>query len=480
MLPIFSDFVSGPYSIRAACVHQQGGSFFKQSKTRTRKIDQMALTTRDERDAADGASSAQSWGRVVTVKGSSVVAVSGGTANNLRVQQDGSNPFGVEVHDRQSLATADAANASSWFPSAAASLVIGTDLSSTFWKPDAASPGQMGLLEALHRRGSNNKTFILVHSRPDAELSRNFSLSNGQCIDVSKPRFKLSRTSIALQNIQQLPDGIAMQSGAVRKGMTEQLPNLKLDEFFMLRYRDYSDWAVKEYGSEAKRDTILGPKYVERFFALRVGNNAGVLIPITEAQLVAGFELLQKRELEQAHHTAAAQDIAAVGLNKYALTEDQYRSLGGLGEELASPQAGATTSPSPAPNNSRQAPYEAPSWYDWTPGAVQKRIAHQLEEQYRSVGRFVVKGLLVGFCLYLGIHLVRKGMGVDGSGGYDDRRPTPRGANRRLTRRGRPSAQEQYDDAPSGGIVGSIVRGFFSVGPKQLFDFILAPSSSST
>jgi hypothetical protein len=435
----------------------------------------------------------------VAINGTSVVAspTAIDSRASLRVEE-GTDPFAVAVYQRQDLQPiGDAAAALvtahspyvAWLPTALTDMLLAQDQTAgTYWVPGPGDAQTPSLLQALHVRGASAKTFILVHSRPDSELRRNFSLCNGLCVDISAPRFKLSRTSIALQNINNMPDHVQMTSGHVKREMVKALPALKVDEFFLLRYRDYSDWALRQYASEARRDVVLGPMYVERFFALRVGNNPGVLIPITERQLLAGYEILQRRELEQSHMPTTTNPKGAAdepAVNRHAITEDQFRSLGGRVEEMledtsaAALQEQLAQAQAQAQQSQHRGGYVPPAWYDWRPSAIQIRLAHALEEQYKSVGRFVVKTVLVGMFLYLGVQLVRRGLGVD-----DARRlPTPPPSSARGRRRssgGYAVDSDSSSSSSSGGVVGAVVKSFFSVGPKQLLDFALAPSAVPT
>ena len=342
---------------------------------------------------------------------------------------------------------------------------VSRDIGDTFWKPDE-SKGEKGLLEALHIRSAANTTHILLQSRPEEELARNFSLPSGELINLDSITFKLSRTAQAFGNIDNLNDDATIRGRDIKAGMIHQLPSLHTDDFYLVKYRDYTTWAVANLAEEARRDSFMGPKYVERCFAVKVGQNAGVLIPISFPQLIFGWEILEKQRIDTPPSIAIKNN-----LNLNALNRDQFRSLG-----VVSVEANAQQARKDAEAAAGQGTYEAPHPWDWTPGAIAKRINHYLEEQYRSVGRVVVKTIVVGGALLLAVYFIRRGLGLNDA---PQQRQVARGG-----RRGRSSHRrnEGYYDGdenegrPSGGVIGSVVRGVFSAGPKQVLDFVLTPS----
>jgi hypothetical protein len=338
------------------------------------------------------------------------------------------------------------------------------DRARTFWKPDA-SKGEVGLLETLHRRADNTMMHLLVSSRPTAELRHNFSARNGDCICLEDDLFKLSKTHFALRHMEKVDDHVTVDGHQIKSALREQLPQLHQDDYYLVAYRDYSAWAVGHYSSISKRDSTLGPKYVEQFFAIRVGQNAGSFLPISEAQFLFGCEIL-----EHQRHSATAAQIASKAVNLFALNTDQYRSMSAVGVS-ANPQHGGNNNH--ATGNSTNghaagAAYVPPSPWDWTPTAIEKRVNHFLDQQYRAVGRLVVKGLLVGFCTYLFVQYVRRGTGLSSSSTHHHHHDTSSRASRR-----RMAAQQRYDDTGSGSAVGGVLRSVFVTGPKEVFDFIL-------
>ncbi|ESS62293.1 hypothetical protein TCDM_10048 [Trypanosoma cruzi Dm28c] len=242
------------------------------------------------------------------------------------------------------------------------------------------------------------------------------------------------------------------------------------EEYYLVRYRDYSAWGVRYYGDIAKRDHFWGKKYVEQCFAVHVGKEPGELIPITEAQFLFGVELLQRKLLEQVG-IGVTMDI-----NYLALSKDQFRSLGVLlgdgmrdvgveGEELRRRQeAEKEEEEKRRRTNLHSDAYEPPSMLDWSPSAIKKRLDHQLRRQYQALGRFVVRGVVLGVGVYVVWSYVKRALPSDAGG-----------VNSRSQRRNRLGGRDSYrgDDvtfAPKG-FLRSVV-----LGPKEVFDYLLAPT----
>jgi hypothetical protein len=345
-----------------------------------------------------------------------------------------------------------------------------SDHARTYWKPDK-SKNEIGLLETLHRRSDNHLMHLLVSSRPAEELRHNFSGGNGDCICIDDDLFKLSKTHFALRHMEQRVDDHVMVDGqAVKSVMREHLPQLHQDDYYLLAYRDYSDWAVnaKELRSRVVRDSTFGPKYVEEWFAIRVGQNPGAFIPITQGQFLFGCEIL-----DQQRHSATPAQIASKAINLFALNTDQFRSTASLERSSQASQQNPASQQQGGAHAA--AVYIPPSPWDWTPTAIERRINHFLDQQYRAVGRLVVKGLLVGFCTYLFVQYVRRGTGLmtpnhnTGGGGALN----ARGVSRRHHRASGGRGGYVDDGGASGSAIGSVIRSVFITGPKDVFDFIL-------
>ncbi|CBH13592.1 hypothetical protein, conserved [Trypanosoma brucei gambiense DAL972] len=386
------------------------------------------------------------------------------------------------------------------------SLVRPQDISETFWVPDATR-NEVGLLEAIQKRTAANRTYVLVHSRPLAELQCNFSTCTGDNIDISHDVFRLSKASAALLQMERnlFDGGSAYLHGDAPKGGTgadadsfksnvrmprgptgfkgnvpsktfkEQLRmglcSINEEEYYLVRYRDYSLWAVQRYADIAKKDGFWGKKYVEQCFAVHVGKEPGELIPITEAQFLFGIELLQRQILEY----VGIYD--SLDINYCALSRDQFRSLGVIlgdgmraveveGEEIRRRREEEEESKDSRANAHSDA-YVPPSIWDWRPSAIKKRINHQLQLQYHAIGRLVVRVVMFGTATYIvcsyaqrflpqagsgnGATSQRRGKGYRGQGGNYDRNDTP-----------------------------FVSRGFLRsvmLGPKEVFDYLLAPSA---
>ncbi|KAG8342932.1 hypothetical protein TRVL_06236 [Trypanosoma vivax] len=281
------------------------------------------------------------------------------------------SPIVIRRRDPRELCVAETVNEGGVL----SSLVGSRDVATTFWIPDPAR-NEIGLLEAMHRRTTANRTNMLVHSRPRVELQFNFSTHTGDNIDISHPVFHLPKASVALLQMEhhfsggngdKLQGGVAAgyastsdtmaqhhasdgssnlnQGGdtvfdkgmrhsvgrqektcvlgsAFREKLRMGMSYINDEEYYLVRYRDYSAWAVKQYSEVAKRDHFWGKAYIEQCFAVHVGKGPGELIPITEAQFIFGVEILHREFLERTG-MAKTQGTAC-----FALTKDQFCSLG--------------------------------------------------------------------------------------------------------------------------------------------------------
>ncbi|KEG07513.1 hypothetical protein DQ04_09571000 [Trypanosoma grayi] len=382
-------------------------------------------------------------------------------------------------------------------------LVTGRDVAETFWVPDVKR-NEASLLETMYRRTAANRTHVLLHSRPLPELQYNFSTCTGENIDLSHDVFRLSKTSMAiLQMERHLSDGdeillhtnAGSSSGAnvdasssqrrtqptsdvasiTGKTFKDQLRHglryIHEEEYYLVRYRDYSAWAVQQYAAIAKKDHYWGKKYVEQCFAVHVGKEPGELIPITEAQFLFGVELLQRQLLEQVGTRVS------IDINYSALSKDQFRSLGVLlgdgmravavdGEERRR-QEEEEEERRRTVNTNKDA-YVPPSMWDWSPSAIKKRIDHQLQLRYQALGRFVVRIAVLGVGLYVAWSYVRPALPIEGSSTVSGGR-----AQRRGQRSGRGNVYADDGDA-------FVPKGFLRsvlLGPKEVFDYLLAPAS---
>jgi hypothetical protein len=274
-----------------------------------------------------------------------------------------------------------------------ARLLKRSDISATYWIP-AKDRGERGLLETLYRRTTDNSTYLLLSTRPPAELQKNFSLPNGLCIDLDTDMFKHSKTALAVRSVELLHDGVAVRGSDLKKGLREHLPQLHRDDYYLVRYRDYSDWAVTHYGNQAVRDALFAPKYVEQCFAVKVGQNPGVLIPITEPQLLFGEELL----LRQA---ATSIDREA----KYSLNSDQFQALLSVGD--GTPELAQKTPKYERQRCDNDRKGDDIPWWDWRPSSIQLRVHRYLDEQYRWLGRVVARILFLVLTVYISVYVLR-------------------------------------------------------------------------
>ncbi|KAL7700762.1 hypothetical protein N2W54_001583 [Lotmaria passim] len=429
------------------------------------------------------------------------------------------------------------------------SFLIGYDISQTFWVPDPAK-GEVGLLEFLYRRGTANKSYVLLQSRPLAELQFNFSTCTGYNIDLGHNMFRLSKTAMALQHMdatlgddddddyggeESYRGGTEMSGGnsnryggptassshGARRGagasssssasppppssqlsistrafkatMRASLQSLQEEDYYLVRYRDYSAWAVTEYKSISKTDSMFGRKYVEQCFAVHVGREPGELIPVTEAQFLYGVDLLQRQLLNQLSNAAPRQPAGwggvdpnqssyqqyQIDINYSALNADQFRSLGALlgdgmrqvgveGEEKKREEQLKADAKARARggNGDSYYDYTPPAWYDWSPGAIRARVQHRLHGYYRSVGQLTVQVAVLGVCGFL-LYRTMKDYLPSGSSSVNVGREGGRRGGRARRDRG---YGEDYDIDYRPGLLRSIL-----MGPKEVLDYVLAP-----
>jgi hypothetical protein len=290
------------------------------------------------------------------------------------------------------------------------SLFAGTpDVSTTYWVPDAAR-GEHSLLEALVKRQqsafvtdargqmtsiSAPDDFVLVSSRPDIELANNFSNHRNERVNLAMPQFKLCNVARAVMSVSSFgPGHVSVTAENLRAGLV----GLANEEYYLTRYRDYSAFATSHF-PDAKRDRLLAPKYVERYFAVRVGVSDGVFVPITESQFLRGWELIAQRNLQPDR----------IGKEPVLfLDPGQFKSLGGVSGEFAPPspntvlnaQMGAAGGGAHGDADHNLPP--APHPWDLTPGAMQVRWQRFVRRQYQQVGRIAIKGaVLFGGALVL-------------------------------------------------------------------------------
>ncbi|KAG5482384.1 hypothetical protein LSCM4_05642 [Leishmania orientalis] len=430
------------------------------------------------------------------------------------------------------------------------SLITGYDVSQTFWVPNP-SRGEMGLLEYLYRRGSANKSNVLLQSRPLPELQLNFSTCTGCNIDLSHNMFRLSKAAMALQHMdatlgddgdydddsgvdvsvggcgaggstegnnfytsgpssspssrrsRMAPQRLSISTRAFKATMRASLQSLQEEDYYLVKYRDYSSWAVSEYRRICKTDSMFGRKYVEQCLAVHVGREPGELVLITEAQFMYGVDLLQRQLMNQlanavprlpagwggagANHSSYQQ--YQIDINYSALNADQFRSLGALlgdgmrqvgveGEEKKREEQAKAEARGRGRGSDDYYDYTPPSWYDWTPGAIRARVQHRLQGYYRSVGQLTVQLAVAGVCGFL-VYRAAKGYvpglsshsdaDYDGRGGrsggssHGGRRGDRYGGGRRI------DDDYYYDYRP--GLLRSIL-----MGPKEVFDYMLAPA----
>lgn len=373
---------------------------------------------------------------------------------------------------------------------------------STFWVPDK-SAGEVGLLELMHRRGPGNRHHVLLETRPLEELQRNFSTgSSSQLnIDLSHNAFRLPKTALAVarmsEALRSAPSGdahhatIEVRPQDIEAAVVQNLQSIEMDEYYLVRYRDYSDWAVQHYPPQ--RSSYLsklagGEKpFVEQCFAVHVSRNPGELIPLTEAQLLFGLEILQRQvAMEAATGTAgcAGPRSSVVShlqhqhdLHFRSLNADQFNSLWGIfGDGFR--QVGLEWDEARLREEKVEAerakyfrefaeqggglPYTGPAWYDWRPSAIEKRIRNRLRRVYYSVGQLTVE------------------IGLLGLAGYLVYRSLPGSSLRLLRGGGERGGGSSYSGRGRYGQEGFVPRrGFFSsvlLGPKDLMDYLLTPA----
>lgn len=425
------------------------------------------------------------------------------------------------------------------------SFVPRTNVHATFWVPNPRH-GEVGLLELIHRRGAGQRQHILLQSRPLEELKRNFSPANSSdySIDLSHSAFRLSKTALAVAQMSVALSGNAgggptpsypsaartgpilqVRSEDLQAAVMQNLQSMQEEEYYLVRYRDYSPWAVKHYpdllqaasgfwesymgkgGGKGNHNgvSIGGGGFIEQCFAVHVGREAGELIPITEAQLLYGQEMIDRQLAQEIATTPSASSLQVYGRDPHAedgsqleyihrvaqyrgLSEAQFHSLWAIlgegfirvGLEGDERQRRMTAAQQEKDKYFRAFAeetdfggagggmfYKAPAWYDWRPSAVQKRVRHQLQRTYHSVGKVAIQVGLISLFVYFayrsipGVPSLLSGAQEVLRGGTND----ARGAGN----------WGRGDSRPQGY---PVRRGFFGslfMGPKDVADYFLAP-----
>lgn len=274
------------------------------------------------------------------------------------------------------------------------------DYSATFWKPDPTK-GEKGLLQALVSRhcpnyagGGADSDFLPLNARCDMELANNFSNAANDRVDLSHSRFKLSRATQAVSHLnraaQAADAGAYVAMADVRDGLRDGIAQLQTDEYFLVKYRDYSDFATTRWHAEARRDRVLSPLFVERFFAVRVGSQHGVFIPISEAQFDRGNERL--------HAANLSPESVAKGRVQISLDTDQFKSLGTPSSEF-NPNMRQPGDQQRSGDGGDDADLDlppAPHAFDWSAQACNIRWRRFTRKHYHNVGRYTLKMALIG------------------------------------------------------------------------------------
>ena len=370
-------------------------------------------------------------------------------------------------------------------------LIVGEGVDSTFWRPGlkGSSSQEAGLLEEIYMRGEDYNQDILVSSRPTEELECNFSTPDGRLFNINNDRYKYSRSKLAMRGLNGMPEDGMVAVGAVKSGLRDALPRMTENEYHLMVYRDYSDWAARMYWKEAKKDSAMGRKYVERCFALCVGVDAGVFIPITRRQMLRGVDTLVRQAATAHDNDGTGNSPNAGGANGgalecFALTSAQFSALGVLrgpaNDEGADGGGGRGGHRSNRGGDSSY-PSNYPSPWDWSPAAIQRRIGFYLEQKYKAVGQFIVKGLIVVGVGYVVVGYLKSGRGNNNNnngynnGGYNNNGDAPRSS--RLARH-QARMQQQQSNSNNGNGNGNEGPGLFGalLNPKAMFDYALAPS----
>lgn len=375
-----------------------------------------------------------------------------------------------------------------------ASKVSGPSPSETYWVPDARM-AEKGLLEYLHRRGPLNKSHVLLSTRPLEELRRNFSTGFGDHnVNLSDQRFTMPKATLVFRQMnsaldsQGTPTTMTVNKDELKQAVAQNLQSINDEEYYLVRYRDYSRWAIEEYPNEVVRvknalQTYLEGRrpedYVEQCFAVHVGREPGALIPITEAQLLFGVELISRNVMNQFTTSLPSTVSSSPADPEYArhffrpLNSDQFNSLWAMtgegfveigvnGEEAKKRERKVDAERAKYfcefAEKGGDVFYRAPAWWDWSPAAIRVRIQHRLKGVYTTVGQFIVQGCVLAVTFIIIYRSVR------GPG-----QPTyPTGYNRSY------SGYRGYDNSgpSSSGFVKSVL-----LGPKLVFDYLVSPSS---
>ena len=366
-------------------------------------------------------------------------------------------------------------------------MIFGTH-QTAYWTPQPELC-EYGLLETIHRRTAENTNYVLVASRPVDELQRNFTWPNNVYVDLNEDCFKLSKVAQTMRNIDNfIDDGSSGRD--IKRGVRDHLPEVYKNSYFLVKYRDYSPFAIKSYWTSTgkKKDSLFGRAYVERYFAVRIGGSAGCFVPLSEAQCLFGWEKLLEAYLETGGTNTTTTDRQGNKVTippRLALTPSEFDSMMALSgptfygdDDVRRQQRGVPESE----NGRAGAASDCPSPWDWTPSAIQKRWHKFLDDQYRKLGRAALKLIiLVGSIAFVMYCLKRGGITLF-SGSSKPLPPPPQQVDPRLSSRrtgwagSRRSANQPQagayidDDVPA-----SMFQALMSMDPKVVMDYALAP-----
>ena len=185
--------------------------------------------------------------------------------------------------------------------------------------PDYWVPGEdeSGLVQAVVGLPAGN--YVYLHARPTGELRANFADIESEWVDLFTDLNVQGKTHAFKQSAAKVKDTSVYTVQSVQQRLREASHN----EYLVVKYRDWSRWAVSRYPSEArggfgslKESTsalvpvVLNPfkrSYVDRFYLVCVNPGPGYFIPLTKKQYILASLHLRENILKGRQHLSEEQ-----------------------------------------------------------------------------------------------------------------------------------------------------------------------------
>eukprot|EP01061_Rhynchopus_euleeides_P048021 TRINITY_DN9992_c0_g1_i1.p1 TRINITY_DN9992_c0_g1~~TRINITY_DN9992_c0_g1_i1.p1 ORF type:complete len:390 (+),score=135.99 TRINITY_DN9992_c0_g1_i1:175-1344(+) len=331
-------------------------------------------------------------------------------------------------------------------------------------------PGEneLGLLEVFHRtrslaQGGSADEGIPVCSRTVDELALNFYDFEGERVDLNNRLVLKGKMGMMQEQLTGVDDG-AVISGREFKGLAGGLNGFVEAEYILVSYRDYSAWALRHYPSESTGSwlnpfsTLSAKRYVKKHFAIKLGSQPGVFLPITEAQFLVGCNKLHLRR----------SDASAAHSAYEALSQEQFNTICNIRHPEEFAQAHEAGAPPSSKDNIFGYVPSGNGLMDtvisYTPLGWYRRVR---DDAYRALGQTLVSVVLCSAGAYiLYAYLVRPFIGSSSNASQQQQ-------DRRYTRTRTPRRSSQDEGGFGFDMMSASPLGFFKNRVQDGFDRIL-------